>query len=81
MLVLSKMVEKKENGDVETEEQQITDWNLPLTFTKNRHTELIEGVNAISQTWRMKERVCIILTCEKQFYLVNKRLFSKRVLT
>lgn len=63
------MVEKKENGDVETEEQQITDWNLPLTFTKNRHTDVIEGVNAISQTWRMKERVCSFFYSFLLFYL------------
>lgn len=61
------MVEKKENGDIENDEKQITDWDLPLTFTKSRHTDIIEGVNAISQTWRMKERVRernnIKLTC------------------
>lgn len=33
------------------------DWQLPLAFAKNRHTELIEGVTAITQTWRMKERM------------------------
>ena len=30
---------------------------LALAFASKRHTEIIEGVNAITQTWRMKERV------------------------
>lgn len=37
------------------------DWQLPLAFSKSRHTEAIEGVTAITQTWRMKERVMIML--------------------
>lgn len=36
------------------------DWQLPLAFTKSRHTEVIEGATAITQTWRMKERVNLI---------------------
>lgn len=55
------MGEKQENEDVESKDKEITDWDLPLSFTNSRHTEAIEGVNAISQTWRMKERVIIIL--------------------
>lgn len=34
------------------------DIDLPLSFTKDRHVETIEGINCITQTWRMKERVC-----------------------
>ncbi|KAK3908175.1 Regulatory-associated protein of mTOR [Frankliniella fusca] len=33
------------------------DWQLPLAFSKSRHTEAIEGATAITQTWRMKERM------------------------
>lgn len=33
------------------------DWKLPIAFNKPRHTATIEGVNCITQTWRMKERV------------------------
>lgn len=55
------MGEKLENEDVESKDEVVTDWDLPLSFTKSRHTETIEGVNAISQTWRMKERVKVHL--------------------
>ncbi|KAL1130820.1 hypothetical protein AAG570_012061 [Ranatra chinensis] len=43
-----------------TEEEDVaeqSDWQLPLAFSKKRHTEEIEGVDAITQTWRMKERM------------------------
>lgn len=53
------MGEKQENEDVEKKDKEVTDWDLPLSFTKSRHSETIEGVYAISQTWRMKERVNI----------------------
>ncbi|XP_011498096.1 PREDICTED: regulatory-associated protein of mTOR isoform X1 [Ceratosolen solmsi marchali] len=33
------------------------DWQLPLAFNKSRHMVTIEGVNCITQTWRMKERM------------------------
>ncbi|XP_026286315.1 regulatory-associated protein of mTOR isoform X3 [Frankliniella occidentalis] len=33
------------------------DWQLPLAFSKSRHSEVIEGATAITQTWRMKERM------------------------
>ncbi|XP_046483288.1 regulatory-associated protein of mTOR isoform X4 [Neodiprion pinetum] len=33
------------------------DWKLPIAFNKPRHTATIEGVNCITQTWRMKERM------------------------
>lgn len=62
------MVEKKENDEeLENGERHITDWDLPLSFTKSRHTEIIEGVNAISQTWRMKERVSLDRRWDKNF--------------
>ncbi|XP_066593709.1 regulatory-associated protein of mTOR isoform X1 [Prorops nasuta] len=33
------------------------DWKLPVAFCKPRHTAAIEGVNCITQTWRLKERM------------------------
>ncbi|XP_014472593.1 PREDICTED: regulatory-associated protein of mTOR isoform X3 [Dinoponera quadriceps] len=33
------------------------DWQMQLAFCKPRHNGTIEGVNYISQTWRMKERM------------------------
>ncbi|XP_019699169.1 regulatory-associated protein of mTOR isoform X1 [Harpegnathos saltator] len=33
------------------------DWQMQLAFCKPRHNGTIEGVNNISQTWRMKERM------------------------
>jgi hypothetical protein len=44
------------NHDVEEDDSSI-DWQLPISFVKKRHIEKIEGANAITQTWRMKERV------------------------
>lgn len=40
-----------------TDEEKITDRDLPLSFVENRHTEVIEGINCLTQTWRMKERM------------------------
>lgn len=55
---------------------ECVDWQLPLSFVKKRHTEKIEGVNAITQTWRMKERVCIKTSACNNFKNVsNKDLF------
>jgi hypothetical protein len=45
---------------------EFSDWKLPLAFSKKRHTESIKGVDAITQTWRMKERVSPVDNC--QFY-------------
>ncbi|XP_063240592.1 LOW QUALITY PROTEIN: regulatory-associated protein of mTOR [Bacillus rossius redtenbacheri] len=39
------------------EDDHNIDWQLPLSFVKKRHTEEIVGVDAITQTWRMKERM------------------------
>lgn len=50
MMVANIIANKTANGVEE-------DWQLPLAFMKKHHTEAIEGVNAITQTWRMKERV------------------------
>lgn len=47
-----------QNGQSEDDVTECIDWQLPLSFVKKRHTESIEGVNAITQTWRLKERVC-----------------------
>lgn len=43
---------------IDDEEQSfITDKDLPLSFNKGRHLDIIGGINCITQTWRMKERV------------------------
>lgn len=42
---------------------KITDKDLPLSFTEDRHLEPIEGVDYVdgnAQMWRMKERVGIV---------------------
>lgn len=36
---------------------KITDRDLPLSFMEDRHTEPIKGMESITQTWRMKERM------------------------
>ncbi|KAJ8953916.1 hypothetical protein NQ318_019156 [Aromia moschata] len=53
------MAELVVNGDKEEadEKETITDKDLPLSFTQSRHLEPIEGIDCITQTWRMKERM------------------------
>lgn len=48
------------NHNAEEDDSGI-DWHLPISFVKKRHTEKIEGANAITQTWRMKERVRLFI--------------------
>lgn len=38
-------------------ESELRDWQLPLAFCKERHLQKIESSKAVTQTWRMKERV------------------------
>lgn len=33
------------------------DFKLPICFDKKRHTQKIEGIESITQSWRMKDRV------------------------
>lgn len=33
------------------------DWDIPLAFSAERHTEKIQGLENIAQTWRLKDRV------------------------
>lgn len=52
------------NGNESNEE--FVDWKMPIVFNKARHISNIEGINCITQSWRMKERVrhiLIILYC------------------
>lgn len=53
-----------ELSKIKDEEEDTTDnyndWQMPLAFSKKRHTESIEGGNTITQTWRMKERVSLL---------------------
>lgn len=49
-----------DNCKVEKILDKITDKDLPISFTEDRHLEPIEGVDFIdglAQMWRMKERV------------------------
>lgn len=38
-------------------ENSVSDRDLPLCFRQSRHTDVIEGITCLTQTWRMKERV------------------------
>lgn len=49
------------NNHTAEEDDSSIDWQLPISFVKKRHTEKIEGANAITQTWRMKERVRVFI--------------------
>lgn len=54
------MTESILNGNEEKQSEKettVSDKNLPLSFTEDRHLEPIEGVECVTQTWRMKERV------------------------
>ncbi|XP_048467055.1 regulatory-associated protein of mTOR [Rhincodon typus] len=42
---------------LEEEQGDMTDWNLPVAFVKKRHSEKIEGSKAVTQSWRMKDRM------------------------
>ena len=48
-------------GLAEEEEADMNDWKLPLAFMKKRHSEKIEGSKALAQSWRMKDRVILLL--------------------
>nr|CAD7430315.1 unnamed protein product [Timema monikensis] len=51
-----KMAAVNDNHNNEEDDCSL-DWQLPLSFVKKRHVENIEAANAITQTWRMKERM------------------------
>ncbi|XP_043280905.1 regulatory-associated protein of mTOR isoform X2 [Venturia canescens] len=53
--VLAKTVRKNEDYVDKFEDDE--DWRLPIAFNRPRHTAVIEGVNCVSQSWRMKERM------------------------
>ena len=36
---------------------ELADWNIPLSFMKSRHLELIEGLEEEGTSWRIKDRV------------------------
>jgi len=38
-------------------EQDDEDWDIPLAFSAERHTEKIQGLEDIAQTWRLKDRM------------------------
>ncbi|KAF4526070.1 hypothetical protein B566_EDAN007563 [Ephemera danica] len=51
------MAEINGEHNVESDGEQQEEEDKSLAFSCKRHTESIEGVNAITQTWRMKERM------------------------
>lgn len=57
-------------GLAEEEEADMNDWKLPLTFMKKRHLEKIEGSKALAQSWRMKDRVSVMLTLQSAYAMV-----------
>lgn len=40
------------------DENELTDFELPIAYNELRHREKIEGSKKVTQSWRMKERVC-----------------------
>lgn len=45
---------------LENQDEEDEDWAISLAFSSERHTEKIEGLEEIAQTWRLKDRVTII---------------------
>jgi len=43
----------------DTQDEEDEDWAISLAFSSERHTEKIEGLEDIAQTWRLKDRVII----------------------
>lgn len=39
---------------------ELPDWNIPLSFMKSRHLELIEGLEEEGTSWRIKDRVSLL---------------------
>lgn len=50
-------IEASASSDDDAETATVSDGEMPLCFTCDRHNEPIEGKNCETQTWRMKERV------------------------
>jgi hypothetical protein len=40
------------------DEFDVVDSDLPIAYNELRHREKIEGSKKVTQSWRMKERVC-----------------------
>lgn len=51
------MIEVSEKCDENSTKDE--DPDLPISFNQRRHTQVIEGVNCINQSWRMKDRVSV----------------------
>jgi hypothetical protein len=41
----------------EDDDDEFTDWKLPVCFIQRRHTEKIAAPESIAKSWRMKERM------------------------
>lgn len=59
-------------------EYSVSDKDLPLCFRQSRHTDVIEGITCLTQTWRMKERVWeAFVLCQKAILLSNLKLLMQ----
>lgn len=47
-------------NDAHEDEDEAGEWDLLIAFNELRHREKIQGSKKVAQTWRMKERVCIL---------------------
>lgn len=70
------MGDNLENGEIEDIKElekiineKITDRDLPLCFVQNRHTDTVEGIDCLAQTWRMKERVNDVINIIDELFI------------
>lgn len=60
------------------DEYELSDLELPIAYNELRHREKIEGSKKVTQSWRMKERVCfdnnIYHTFVMSFFCRNRKL-------
>lgn len=50
--------EGKNNGQSDSEDSSdVDDWDLPLSFDKPRHLDVIKGAERVEHSWRVKEKV------------------------
>lgn len=69
--------DEKSSDNVENDiSKDVDDWDLPLSFNKPRHLEPIKGAERVEHTWRVKEKVRILLSVESRIvsnYVAIKR--------
>lgn len=61
---------KASTGAAVQPENHSSEWDaeLPVCFCEKRHVQPIEGIKCITQSWRMKERVCVVIPLYKWTY-------------